>query len=194
MKILFLYNNSCAEELCQWLINQGHDVISCQAELDDKWCLEQKFDLTVSYTYRYIIKKSTIEALNNNVVNIHNSFLPWNRGASPNIWSIVDGTPRGVTMHYIDEKLDKGEIIVQRIVPIADNETLKSGYDKLDFEAKEMFKEAFQFYSFWSTMKKVAIGDGSYHSVKDGEFFKQVIYDYDMSVIAFKEALKKENV
>jgi len=190
MKILFLYNNSCAEELCQWLRSQGHEVVCWQDRLDDEWCAEQQFEFTVSYTYRYIINKSTIETLNNNVVNIHNSFLPWNRGASPNIWSVAEGTPRGVTLHYIDENLDKGEIIVQRIVPIGENETLKSGYDKLDSVAKEMFKEAFEYYSYWPSMKKRAIGTGNYHSVKDGDKLKQVIRDYDMPVEEFLEVLK----
>jgi len=190
VKILFLYNNSCAEELGQWLESQNHEVVFWQEKLDDVWCGEQQFDLTISYTYRYIIDKRTIEVLNNNVVNIHNSFLPWNRGASPNIWSVVDGTPRGVTLHYIDENLDKGDIIAQRIVPIMENETLKSGYDRMDFVAKEMFKETFLYYAYWPSMKKKALGKGSYHSSKDGERFKSVIKDYDILIKEFINKLK----
>ena len=140
MKILCLYNNDCALELFTWLERQGHEIIYCTKRLDENWCRKQKFELTVSYTYRYILPNNIIVGLNNNVVNIHNSFLPWNRGADPNIWSLIDETPRGVTLHYMDEKLDKGNIITQQLIVDGEDETLKSSYDNLDKAAKELFK------------------------------------------------------
>ena len=39
--------------------------------------------------------------------------LPYNRGKNPNVWPIIDGTPAGVTLHYIDSGIDTGEIIHQ---------------------------------------------------------------------------------
>ena len=93
MKILCLYNNECALELFQWLKEQGHKTVVCTERLNVEWCRNQNFDLTVSYTYRYILTADILEALNGNVVNIHNSVLPWNRGADPNIWSIVKILP-----------------------------------------------------------------------------------------------------
>ena len=126
MKILGLYNNDCALELFQWLENEGHDVVLVTEKLDADWCKEHLFDLAVSYSYRYILKEEVIRALNDNVVNIHNSLLPFNRGADPNLWSIVERTPRGVSLHYMDSELDKGYIIAQRIVNDTDEETLKS--------------------------------------------------------------------
>ena len=85
MKILCLYNNDCALELFAWLEAQGHDVILCSDKLEADWCEKQGFDLAVSYTYRYILSSDILESLGNNVVNIHNSVLPWNRGADPNL-------------------------------------------------------------------------------------------------------------
>lgn len=190
MKILYLYNNDCAMELSEWLIEQKHEVVCCSGKLNALWCTEQKFDLTVSYTYRYILTQDLLLSLNNNVVNIHNSYLPWNRGADPNIWSIVENTPRGVTLHYMNEKLDKGYIIAQKLVKKKKEDTLKSSYESLDRAAKDLFKEAFAFYKDWSQMKKYPMGTGTYHSLESGKQIKSVIDTYDLSIIEFEKRIK----
>lgn len=186
MKIFCLYNNDCALELFESIKNKGNDVFLCNERIDAEWCKEQNFDLTISYTYRYIINKECITALNKNIVNLHNSFLPYNRGADPNLWSIIDNSPRGVTLHYIDERLDKGYIIAQKEVnDDLKNETLRSSYNNLDKAAKELFINMFDKYSFWNDLKKECVGKGTYHSLNDGLFFKNKIISYDENVIDF---------
>lgn len=182
MKILCLSNNACAEPLWKWLEENGHEVIRASEKLDIDWCRDEQFDLAVSYTYKYILTKELLDALNGNVVNIHNSYLPFNRGASPNLWSIVDGTPRGVTLHYMDEKLDRGYIICQKLVTEGDGDTLASSYANLDKCAIEMFKSAFEVYDYWQDMKKLPEGKGTYHSVKDTEYITSQIDTYDMKI------------
>lgn len=76
MKILCLNNNGIAKELFEWIHNQGHKVTILSKRLDAEWCRENEFDLTVSYTYRYIIPKEILDMLGNNVVNLHISYLP----------------------------------------------------------------------------------------------------------------------
>jgi len=171
---------------------QGHETVLWSEKLDDKWCLSQKFDLTVSYTYRFILTEAVINALDNNVVNIHNSFLPFNRGADPNIWSVVDRTPRGVTLHYIDAQVDHGEIIVQHIVNDITDETitLKESYDNLDKAAKKMFISAFHYYPYWGEMAKSAVGVGTYHSLRDGKTVRNLISSYDMTIRDLRKALE----
>lgn len=189
MKILGLYNNECAIDLFDWIAEQGHEVIMTCEKLDAEWCRDHKFDLAVSYTYRYIISKELLAVLNNNVVNIHNSYLPWNRGADPNIWSIVDDTPRGVTIHYMDDELDKGFVIAQELLCISDDETLASSYYFLDSAAKELFKKTFLLYDYWDSMKKRCVGKGSYHSIKDGLPIKSLIDSYNIKISDFKDKL-----
>ena len=187
MKVLCLYNNICALELFEWIKNEGNEVELCSDRIDERWCNDRYFDLTVSYTYRYILSKGVLNALNDNVVNIHNSFLPYNKGADPNIWSIIDGTPSGVTLHYMSEKVDAGNIITQKIVQFDLRDTLKSSYYKLDREAKSMFKEAFSFYKYWEDIQKRPLGKGSYHTVNDGKRIKELINDYDILISEFKQ-------
>ena len=190
MKILFLYNNDCAKELLKSIEALGHEVVPYSEKLAVDRIKAGKFDLAVSYTYRYILTEDLIDALGGNVVNIHNAYLPYNRGADPNLWSIVEGTPRGVTLHYISAGLDKGDIIAQRLVTEGDGETLKSSYDNLDKNAKEMFLEAFKDYDKWGELRHAPCGSGTYHSLKDGERIKSVITSYDMKITDFLKALK----
>ena len=191
MKILGLYNKELALELFQALTALGHEVTLMKKRLDPEWCKSQGFDLTVSYTYRFLLNQEVIESLNNNVVNLHNSYLPWNRGADPNLWSIALKTPRGVSLHYVDTGLDKGELITQRLVLDTDQETLSSSYLNLHRAAIDMFLEAFSVYPHWQGMRKKALGKGSYHSVRDGERMKSVIDSYDLSIVEFRERLKQ---
>lgn len=185
MKILGLYRNPCAAELFHFLQEQ-HQVYLCTDRLSPEWCAKMDFDLTVSYTYPYILTTEILDVLHRNVVNLHNSFLPWNRGADPNLWSILEGTPRGVTLHYMSEHLDGGEIIAQCIVPLRPEDTLNSSYYQLDAAAKGLFQDAFLYYKDWPGMSKKALGKGSYHSVKDGACMRALITDYQMRISDFR--------
>lgn len=191
MKILCLYHNPCALPLFDWLQKEGHETVLCSERLTEAWCEAQKFDLGISYTYRYIVSENILSVLKFNVVNLHNSYLPWNRGADPNLWSLVESTPRGVTLHYMEAELDKGAIIAQEIVPVLPGETLKTSYHALDIAAQSQFRRAFQLYSYWPQMKKYPLGKGSYHSVQDGIPLHQVINSYDMSVDEFRRCVQQ---
>lgn len=193
MKILCLYNNDCALELFDYIRNLGHETILWSDRLTEEFVKEQKFDLAVSYTYRYILPQEIIGLLGDNVVNIHNSFLPFNRGADPNMWSIIDNTPRGTTLHYINAGLDKGSIIAQEMISdLTDEETISSTYNNLDKAAKELFKKAFEHYDMWPSMRKLPEGKGSYHSVKDGSKIKELIPSFDITIAEFRQILRNQ--
>ena len=194
MKILCLYNNDIALELFEWIQRQGHEVVMLSNRLDVEWCRDTIFDLTLSYTYRYIIPQDVLDVLGNNVVNLHISYLPWNRGADPNIWSILEGTPRGVTLHYINSDLDKGDIIAQRlVVDNPEQSSLSDTYNNLDKAAKELFKEAFAYYEYWNDMRKKAVGEGTYHSLADAISIRDKIDTWDISVEDLRRICSDEN-
>tara|TARA_B110000503_G_scaffold128442_1_gene199510 strand:- start:296 stop:1240 length:945 start_codon:yes stop_codon:yes gene_type:complete len=66
--------------------------------------------------------------------NLHASLLPAYRGAAPIHWAIINGeTKTGVTTFFIDDKIDTGEIILQKEIAINSDETVGSLHDKLMF-------------------------------------------------------------
>ncbi|SES14366.1 methionyl-tRNA formyltransferase [Tranquillimonas rosea] len=96
--------------------------------------------LIVSYGYRHIVDRATIAAVSGEIVNLHISLLPWNRGADPNIWSFLEDTPKGVTIHRLTPGLDRGPIFAQRRVEFDEaEETLASSYEKLQNVVREVF-------------------------------------------------------
>lgn len=190
MKVLFLYNNDNVLDFVEWLRAQGNIVDLCSNKLigDTDELNYKEYDLAISYSYKYILPAKVIENFYGNIVNMHISYLPWNRGANPNQWSILEGTPKGVTIHYINAELDKGDIIAQKIINIdSENDTLASSYNKLNEAIKSLFKEIYPLYPYWQDMKKKALGKGSYHSNKDFQKYRSIISKWDMSISEFLE-------
>ncbi|MEW6410568.1 MAG: formyltransferase family protein [Nitrospirota bacterium] len=147
MKILFLGGNM-AKGLADWLEQQGETVIYREDKVTIDDLIQISPDMVASYNYKYLISQKIIEHVKGNAINLHISLLPWNKGAYPNIWSFLEDTPKGVTIHYIDEGVDTGDIIVQKEVFIDENtETLKSSYEILHREIQTLFKEN------WSMIK-----------------------------------------
>ncbi len=85
---------------------------------------EQKFDLLFCCSYSMIIRKEILESVEYNAVNIHSSLLPLNRGPNPIQWAIIKNERKtGITMHYMDDNLDSGDIIAQVEEKIRDTDT-----------------------------------------------------------------------
>lgn len=84
-------------------------------------------DLVVSIACPQIVKKSLLNQPPKGVINIHGALLPKYRGKLPSFWVLAnDEEKTGVTVHYMNEKLDDGPIIVQKEVPISEKDTLHS--------------------------------------------------------------------
>lgn len=104
-------------------------------EIDDK-----KYKLIISYRYKKIFSNYTLIKFKKKIINCHLSYLPWNRGSNPNFWSFFYDTPKGVTIHYVDSKIDTGEIIAKKYLnfKITKKSTLKSTYKILDYNLQNL--------------------------------------------------------
>ncbi len=98
-------------------------------------------DWIVSFGYRYILKDDLLGLFPNRAINLHISHLPWNRGADPNLWSWIENTPKGVTIHQIDPGIDTGLLLAQRLVDFDGSETLQTSYEKLTGSLEQLFRE-----------------------------------------------------
>ncbi|MGA7991374.1 MAG: formyltransferase family protein [Thermoanaerobaculia bacterium] len=102
---------------------------------------ELNADIGVSVSFGYILAREVLEIFPAGCINVHTGFLPYNRGAYPNVWSIVDRTPAGVAIHYIDEGIDTGDIIARRELPVEPVDTGASLFEKLEGAALSLFQE-----------------------------------------------------
>jgi methionyl-tRNA formyltransferase len=106
------------------------------ATLDDPGVLHRvrslEPDLGISVFFGYILRPAFFELFPRGCVNLHTSCLPYNRGMHPNVWSIVDGTPAGVTLHVVDAGVDTGAILAQDAVEVEPIDTGRSLYRKLE--------------------------------------------------------------
>jgi methionyl-tRNA formyltransferase len=98
-------------------------------------------EVGLSVFFGYILRQEFIRLFPAGVINLHPAYLPYNRGSFPNVWSIIDGTPAGVTLHYIDAEIDTGDIVAQKQVPIEPVDTGESLYRKLERACVEVFVE-----------------------------------------------------
>ncbi len=98
-------------------------------------------DVGLSVLWSYILKPEFLQLFPSGVVNLHPSYLPYNRGQYPNVWSIVEGTPAGVALHYMDAGVDTGDLIARRQVEVAAVDTGETLYRKLEEAGLELFRE-----------------------------------------------------
>lgn len=96
-------------------------------------------DIIVTCAYGQIIPKELLTLPKYGCINIHASLLPKLRGGAPIHKAIIDGYDKtGVTIMYMDEKMDSGDIIYQEKVKIEDNDNVGTLFDKLSVLGSNM--------------------------------------------------------
>jgi methionyl-tRNA formyltransferase len=135
--------------------------------------------LVVSWTF--ILKEHIYLIPKKGCINFHMSFLPFNRGKKPNVWPIVEGTPAGVSIHYIDDGIDSGAILFRQEVEVEIIDTAKTLYKKQLHAFVSLFEKS------WPKIKNNTVlyienirEDGSFHL--DKEFKKLEKIDLDKKV------------
>jgi methionyl-tRNA formyltransferase len=131
--------------------------------------------LVVSHGYRKILRADQIQ--DGNVINLHISLLPYNRGADPTLWSVLEDTPAGVTIHYIDPGVDTGDVIAQREVRFADDDTLATAYDKLRRELLDLFATTWPRIAAGTNERTPQQGEGTSHKVADRASVEHLLTD-----------------
>lgn len=161
-------------------LNPYADEILHTNDHPNKW---PDADWVISYGYRQIIKQETIGRYCNRIINIHMACLPWNRGADPNLWSWIDNTPKGVTIHQVDAGIDTGPIYSKLIVHLHNKHTLKSSYEELRRLAEAHFAAVWPAIRNSSIVPVAQHGEGTYHRSKDkDELFNKLPLGWDTPV------------
>lgn len=170
MEIVFLGINDVGMEIYEWLCDRNEVSVAALVTTKEQLDLVPQLDpnLVVSVGYDYRVPDRILSIPSRGCLNLHPSYLPYNRGKSPNVWSIVDGTPAGVTLHYMDEEFDTGDIVARRKVDIDFSDTGKDLHNRLERAQFQLFTET------WPSIENGEVDAtaqskeaGTYHSTSD---------------------------
>jgi methionyl-tRNA formyltransferase len=191
MRLFFLTNNEITKSLVGWLREKAaEEVVVWQDKLSSNQVASAKPDFLISYNYRHYIRQGVLGLFGARGINLHISYLPWNRGAHPNLWSFLEDSPKGVTIHVLDSGIDTGDILLQKAVPMNPRkETFSSSYATLHREIQALFVQN------WDRLKNLAIEPkrqppgGTVHTLSDFEKIKHVLgrKGWDAPVLEVKQ-------
>ena len=102
-------------------------------------------DICVVVAFGQIIPGRILEMKKYGCINVHASLLPAYRGAAPIQWAVVDGLKEtGVTIMQMDEGLDTGDMLTKVVVPLDQDETGGSLFDKLSVAGAKLCVETME--------------------------------------------------
>ena len=109
---------------------------------DYQTVLDCDADIIVTCAYGQIIPKEILDAPRLGCINVHGSLLPKYRGGSPIQTAIINGEKEtGITVMYMASKMDSGNIIAQRSIPILDTDDNGTMFNKLSVLGSELLLE-----------------------------------------------------
>lgn len=151
-------------------------------------------DFIVSYGYRHILKKELLDRFPRRAVNLHISLLPFNRGADPNLWSFLEDTPKGVSIHFLDPGVDTGDLLAQREVLFEPGHTLRTSYRMLSGTIEELFRQVWPALRAGTAHAVSQPPGGSVHRVKDRAAVEHLLTSgWDTPVELLAGRFKKNN-
>jgi methionyl-tRNA formyltransferase len=172
MHIILLGPEGRNNRIQAYLKDRGHRTRITEAPLTLNELEGDDVDLLISNGYAPIIKAPVTTAFAGRIINIHPSYLPYGKGIAGNMWSFLEGTPKGVSIHLIDDTIDTGEILIREEVALTDDETLRSSLDKLMDRLEILFMEIWPKIESGdlSPLSQNTIAEsGSYHNRRKSE-------------------------
>ena len=138
------------QDFKNFVISRGLNYIDYD-ELDEPQLIEKirnlDVDVAVVCSFNYKIPKILIESTRDGFINTHPSLLPKYRGGNPYSRVILNGeTETGVTIHFMDESFDTGDIIAQKSYHIHSKATMGTLFNELNVIGIELLLQVLQMY------------------------------------------------
>ena len=116
------------------------EKISGSKEMEDLIALQA--DLIVTAAYGQFLPTKLINAPSYRSINVHASLLPKYRGGAPVHYSIIEGEKEtGVSIIYMEKKMDAGAILAQESIVIEDNDDVGTMFDKLSLLGRDVLMQ-----------------------------------------------------
>jgi methionyl-tRNA formyltransferase len=107
-------------------------------------------------------------------LNLHPAYLPFNRGWHTPSWAILDGTPFGATLHWMDDGIDTGDIALQKQVEVHPDDTAHSLYQRALQAEAELFRDAIPLLLRHKLPRIPQTGTGTSHKKADLEAMRKI--------------------
>ena len=194
MKVLFLTSNPASAPLMAWL-KEHTQLIPWESALTLKQLDDLHPDLIISYSYGHILKAELLASRPHKFINLHISLLPYNRGADPHLWSFLENTPKGVSIHRIDAGIDTGPVLAQKEVTFDErNETLSHSYQTLQEQIQLLFRHHWDSLCEGSLRAVPQTGEGTFHYVREFAAIKDRLLGkegWDVPVLVFQDRYRR---
>jgi methionyl-tRNA formyltransferase len=134
-----------------------------------RWLEEQSTDVVVSVSCPQIFKRPLIDLPRLGCLNLHGAILPNYRGVLPSFWMLANGERMaGVSMFFVNEDIDGGDLCGQRIFEIGDADTLDSLIRRSKAVAAELVLDALDGIESDTVVREpLDLDSGSYYSWPD---------------------------
>jgi len=137
-----------------------------------------KLDIGILAWWPYILEQEIILIPKQGFINLHPSLLPYNRGKDPNFWNLLEGSPFGVSIHFVDPFIDSGDIIFQSPIEKTWEDTGQTLYNKATKEIVDLFKNNFHIIKSGKLRRKPQQKNvGSLHFRKEIEAASRIDLD-----------------
>ena len=134
-----------------------------------EYIIEKNPDIIITCAYGQILPSSLLDYPKYGCINVHGSLLPRLRGGAPIHHAIINGDKEtGITIMYMDKKMDAGDIISQRSIEIKNTDNLDSIYSSLSTLGSELLIETLP-----------SIINGTNNRIKQNE--NEVTFGYNIS-------------
>jgi methionyl-tRNA formyltransferase len=144
-------------------------------------------DYILSVHFPYILPTEVLAIPTIGSLNLHPAFLPFNRGWHTPSWAILEGTPYGGTLHWIDSGVDTGDVAVQRRIDPRASDTADGLYRRVLALETDLMREAIPLMKARRLPRVPQVGAGTSHTRSELEVQRRL----DLQEMSAVELLRR---
>jgi methionyl-tRNA formyltransferase len=149
-----------------------HDIPAFVFESEEQFTsaisTNSRFDLGLLAWWPKIISAQIISLTKGGFINTHPSLLPYNRGKHYNFWALVEQAPFGVTLHYVNDNIDAGDIVAQNSISYGWEDTGETLYKQASQAMINLFIDSYPMIRAGKVLRVAQdLTRGSFHYGKE---------------------------
>lgn len=188
---LVVVHNKSQAEIDLSFLSSNVPVLSWKDFLQELPRFERTFDAGLSVLFGHFIPTSVMDLVDDGIVNLHPSYLPYGRGKYPATWAIWEETPYGVSAHQVTSELDAGPLLDQFEIPILASDTSDSLYTRGIRALWDLYMTSVRPWVLGKPVTwKAQTQGGSSHRQADLQYLRDLATQTEMPVVTFVKLLR----